>query len=174
MWSDGMSTSNLQLIPWPHGCPSYFPLIFKVNVTMYVNNCLTWLSLNRLTSKGCCVFLALVSDDLNGHGRLHVPDTSLYWYNVHIRVSSRVGDFLRRSYSLFHMSMKWFHLDEHLVSFVVPVVTKEPSSVHVETPGSLVTNDKVTKVVFFTNVHSSKVLHQHVIHMLGSEVLNSK
>jgi hypothetical protein len=63
------------------------------------------------------------------------------------------------------------HLNEHPVSLEVPVLTEEPSRVHVESPGRPAPGHKVTgEVVLLALVDALEVLLQHVKHLGG--VLN--
>ena len=65
------------------------------------------------------------------------------------------------------------YLKEHFISLIMPVISKEPSSMHVETPRSLISLDKA-EFILLSHIDSLEVLHQHAVHMLCSEILNSK
>ena len=89
---------------------------------------------------------------------ISLPDSSLYWHNVDIRIGGAVGDFL----------------NEHLVAIIMPWLTKEPGCVHVETPGSSCALYEGAKCILFTSVDSVKVPHEHGVNMLGCRILWTK
>ena len=114
----------------------------------------TILIVDSCASKRCCVFLSLVNDNFQWHRRLHVFDTSLHWYNENIRI----------------LGIICYFLNEHLVSLIMPVITKEPSSMHVKPPWSLVSLDEDSQIcIFFSQIHSVEVLHQHIVDTLWSK-----
>ena len=53
-------------------------------------------------------------------------------------------------------------------------LTKEPGRVHVEAPGCLVTTHELVRLlVKLTVVNSEEVFHQHIVDMLGRDVLDA-
>merc|ERR1719209_992778 len=58
-------------------------------------------------------------------------------------------------------------LNEPFVSSIVPsIVAKEPSSMHVQTPGCSVARNQLTAIVYVTLINPLEVLHQHVVHLV--------
>merc|ERR1719250_270790 len=98
-------------------------------------------------------------DEITNKERVpHVIYSSFHWNYPHIRVLLLVCNFIQ----------------EHPVALIVPVVvTKEPGSMHVQTPGCSGGIVPITKIILFPVINSLPVLHQHVKNMFLGEVIQN-
>ena len=87
---------------------------------------------------------------------LHVPNTSLHRHNENIRIVGSICYFF----------------NEHLVSLVMPVISKEPGSMHVQTPRCFIPRYKDSQIrIFLSSVGPVKVPHQHIENTFWGERL---